>query len=66
MLRKITKAFGRYKEGEQHDYPIAIWRRFEKELRTPMDKFSVEVPNPILQNPLKGPVTIHKRLGSTA
>lgn len=66
MLRKITKSFGRYREGEEHDYPRDIWERLSQELKQPLDKFSVPVQSSlILQNPLKGSATIHKRTGAT-
>lgn len=67
MLRKITKAIGRFKEGEARDYPRDVWNQIAKDAGMSMDKFSVEIEsNAVLQSALKGRVRIHKRLGATA
>jgi len=66
MLREFTKAIGRYKEGAVHDYPKTTWNRMALEAKAGLETFTKEVPiNTSLQNPLRGPVKIRKRLGST-
>lgn len=32
MLRKITVSVGRYKEGNQHDYPRGVWNKIAADL----------------------------------
>ena len=65
MLRKITKAIGRYREGEVHDYPKAVWDKMAADGKTKLDKFSEPVEfNPGLQNPLRGPIKMRTRLGA--
>ena len=67
MLRKITQNVGRFKVGNQLDYPLGVWRRIEKDAGLALDKFSQVIEaNAVLQSSLKGRVKIHKRLGATA
>lgn len=65
MLRRITKAVGRWREGETRDYPLSVWNKIAADLGRSLDSFSVPADNPLLQSPLKGRVTLHKRLGAT-
>lgn len=66
MLREFTKAVGRYKPGQQHDYPRDIWNRLAKEFKMSVDAFSRDVEsNKVLQSSLKGRPIIHRRLGAT-
>lgn len=67
MLRKFTKDLGRYKSGEVHDYPKAVWENIARSAKAKLDSFSEAVDhNQALQNPLRGPVRMHQRLGSAA
>lgn len=67
MLREITKAIGRYRVGNQHDYPRATWARLATGAKMPLDKFSVSVEvNPVHQSSLKSRPKIHTRLGATS
>ena len=66
MLRKITQEVGRFKVGNQLDYPRGVWNQIEKDAEMPLDKFSQAIEsNAVLQSVLKGRVKIHKRLGAT-
>ena len=66
MLRAITKQVGRYRVGNQHDYPLGVWRKIAVDAKMPLDKFTqvVEV-NPVHQSSTKGRPRIHVRLGAT-
>lgn len=64
MLRKFTKDLGRYKKGQSHDYPKAVWEQIAKSAKAKLDSFSEAVENNILQSMMRGPVNIHKRLGT--
>lgn len=66
MLRKVTKSIGRMKAGEVHDYPKAVWQSMAKSAKVKLESFSEEVEfNPGLQSPLRGPVRVRPRFGST-
>lgn len=67
MLRKITKTVGRMREGEDHDYPRAIWMKIAQDAGMKLEEFSapIDTTNPVFQSPLKGRPRIHKRLGGT-
>jgi len=65
MLRKFTKDIGRYKKGQQHDYPKAVWEQIAKSAKVKLEGFSEAVEtNLVLQTMMRGPVNIHKRLGT--
>ncbi|MDZ4342346.1 MAG: hypothetical protein U1E51_07900 [Candidatus Binatia bacterium] len=65
MLRKFTKDLGRYKKGQSHDYPKAVWEQIAKSAKAKLDSFTEAVEtNMALQNMMRGPVNIHKRLGT--
>lgn len=65
MLRKITKAIGRFREGSQHDYPRDIWKKIAADAGMKLESFSTPVEdNPVHQSSLKGRVRIHTRLGA--
>lgn len=65
MLRKFTKAIGRYKVGEAHDYPKAVWENMAKSAKAKLDSFSEAIPdNQVLQSSLRGPFKVHPRLGT--
>ena len=67
MLRKFTKAIGRYKAGAVHDYPKAVWDKLAKDAKLKLDKFSTEVEfNQGHQNPMRGPVVKRTRAGAAA
>ena len=68
MLRKITKAVGRYRVGDQPDYPRDVWNKIAVDAGMALDKFTqlVETPSSVLQSSLKGRPVIHRRLGGTA
>lgn len=65
MLRRITKAIGRYKNiGAVHDYPVSVWNQMAKNGKTTLDSFSEEVEfNPGLQSPLRGKPKQRARVG---
>lgn len=67
MLRTITLAVGRYRVGDQHDYPRGVWNRLADCAKMPLDKFSrVVSENPTHQSTTKGArPKIHHRHGST-
>lgn len=67
-LRKITRAVGRYKVGQEHDYPRGVWNKLAEDAGLGLNEFTAEVVNgsPLAQSPLKGRrPTIHKRLGAS-
>lgn len=65
MLRRFTKAVGRFQAGTEHDYPRAVWAQIARSAEMDLDKFTQTIDNNVvLQSPLKGRVVIHKRLGS--
>ena len=67
MLRKFTQAIGRYKVGQQHDYPLDVWNKLEKEAGKPLKSFTELIEsNAILQSSLKRRPVIHTRAGATA
>lgn len=67
MLRKITKDIGRYRAGEQHDYPRGVWNDIEAKAGMGLDEFSEAVDfNPTHQARTRGQPKIRPRLGSTA
>lgn len=67
MLRRITKAVGRFREGAQHDYPHDVWVKIASDAGMRLDTFSKPVEdNPVHQSSLKGRVRLHTRLGGTA
>ncbi len=66
MLRKFTKDIGRFKAGATHDYPTGVWRKMAADSKQKLDSFTQPIEfNSGLQNPLRGPVKIRTRLGST-
>jgi len=66
MLRQFTKAVGRYRAGEHHDYPRGVWNKLASDVGEPLDGFSAAVEeNKVLQSALKGRPRIHRRLGAT-
>lgn len=67
MLRKFTKDIGRYKTGQQADYPLDVWNKMATESKTKLDAFTVALEsNAVLQSSLKRRPVIHQRLGATA
>ena len=65
MLREFMKDIGRYKVGETHDYPKTTWDQLARNAGTKLEAFTKPIANnPNLQNPLRGPVRIRKRLGT--
>ena len=65
MLRKFTRDIGRYHKGQLHDYPKAVWEQIAKSAKEKLANFSEAVDNnQALQNPLRGPVKVYKRLGA--
>ena len=67
MLRRITKQVGRFRAGNEHDYPFSTWNKIAADAGMALDKFSEEVQhNPVLQSSLKRRPVIHRRLGATA
>lgn len=66
MLRQITRQVGRFRVGNQHDYPLGVWNKISADAGMSLDKFSkpVEI-NTVHQSSLKGTPRIHLRLGST-
>jgi hypothetical protein len=65
MLRKFTKDLGRYKKGQSHDYPKAVWEQIAKSAKAKLDSFSEAVENnAVLQTMMRGSVSFHKRLGT--
>lgn len=66
MLRRITKSIGRYREGDQHDYPRGVWNDISMRAGKPLDSFSEAVEfNPTHQARTRGEPKIRPRLGST-
>ncbi len=66
MLRKVTKAVGRFKVGNALDYPFGVWKKIANDAGMKLDEFTQGVEsNAVLQSALKGRVRIHKRLGAT-
>ncbi len=67
MIRKITKAVGRFQVGKDFDYPRDVWNTIARSAGMKLEDFSetVTAANPILQSSLKGTPKIHKRLGAT-
>lgn len=41
MLKRITKAFGRYQPDELHDYPIGVWRKMESDAKKSIKGFKL-------------------------
>ena len=67
MLREFMKSIGRYKEGETHDYPKSTWDQISRNAGMKLESFTRPIANnPNLQNPLRGPVRIRKRLGAVS
>ena len=67
MLRQITKTIGRYREGDQKDYPRDVWNKIAADAGMKLEKFSVAIEeNKVLQSSLKGRPHIHTRLGASA
>lgn len=67
MLRKITVDIGRFRAGQQHDYPRDVWNKIAHDAGQKLSRFSMPVEdNPVHQSSLKGKPQAHKRLGSTA
>lgn len=65
MLRKLKTSVGRYKKGELHDYPKAVWEKIAKDAHMKLSFFTEEVQfNPGLQAPMRSPVRLRSRLGS--
>ncbi len=65
MLREMTKALGRFRVGELHDYPKHVWAKIAFDAKQPLDNFSkAAAHNPALQSPLKGRLHMPGRLGS--
>jgi len=65
MLRKMTQAIGRYREGETHDYPRGVWNDIAATAGKPLDSFSEPVDfNPTHQARTRGEPKIRPRLGS--
>lgn len=67
MLREITKDVGRFKVGQQHDYPQNVWTKIAQDAGMKLDTFSRPVEgNPVLQSSgLKRKPVVHKRLGAS-
>ena len=66
MLREITKAVGRYREGNTHDYPRGVWNDIAATVGMPLDSFSRPVEfNPTHQSRTRGEPKFRTRLGST-
>ena len=67
MLRKITKAVGRYQPGNLHDYPKGVWVKIAADLGKDLDSFSEAIEfNPSHNSVTRGPLKIRRRLGSAA
>lgn len=65
MLRKFTKDVGRFKQGEEHDWPKATWTQLETTEGKSLNSFSEAVEyNPSHQNMLKRRIHTKQRLGS--
>ena len=60
MLRKITKEIGRYKVGEVHDYPKAVWEKMAADGKIKLDKFTEEVEFNLGTSSLRGPIPIRR------
>lgn len=66
MLRKITRAIGRFRVGDEHDYPRSVWTKIAESAKMPLDKFSTPVEhNPVHQSAIRTRPMIHTRLGAT-
>ncbi len=66
MLRKVTKAVGRFKVGNALDYPRAVWSKIAEDAGMKLEDFTQGVEsNAVLQSSHKGRVRIHTRLGAT-
>jgi len=65
MLREFTQPIGRYKQGEVHDYPRTTWNQLAHNAKAKLESFTKAISiDTHLQNPLRGPVRIRKRLGT--
>lgn len=65
MLREIVKEVGRYKEGDQHDYPKGVWDKIAVDAKMDLDEFSTLVDsNPALRSTTRSRFPVRKRLGA--
>mgnify|MGYP001393462032 CR=1 FL=1 len=65
MLRKVTKAVGRLKEGILLDYPRGVWNKMALDAGMKLDDFTQErESNAVLQSALKSKPRIRTRLGA--
>lgn len=65
MLRRFTKNIGRYKEGQEIDWPHDVWLTVERQSGMKLSDFSIALDNPMpKQSTLKGKFRAHPRLGS--
>ena len=72
MLKRIIKAFGRFKPDELKDYPIGVWRKIESDARNSIKGFKLadyasdaKIAG-TLHSPLRPGVPPRVRLGSKA
>ena len=66
MLRKVTKTIGRFKEGQEHDYPRAVWTKIANDAKMALDEFTIAIEaNKVLQSALKRKPVFHRRAGAT-
>ena len=66
MLREITKAIGRFRVGDVHDYPRGVWDKVARDAKQKLDAFTKEVPFGIGRQPAtRQPNVARGRAGST-